>query len=650
VRRRSGTKIRSTSRRKPLSERLVLWAIVIGYMAFVFVKGVLKARKVGNADDFLVAGRDVKWFFLFCTMGATVIGGGASIGAIGRTYDWGVLMLLVSTGWYLHFIFSGLVVAPQFREAELYTVAGYFGHRFGEGPRFVMLILSLLFSVFIVAAQMAAFGSVLAAIMPGFADVEMVLRLAILIGGAMVVIYSTAGGLLAVIHTDVYQFIVLIVGFVVTLSFCVPDIADSYNPNTGTFIPTRFAPADIEDAHGLAAAIREGDGPLSEYVRSAMPAKSLERLERSAERPAALKDRKRILVTALNRLVKDPDLYSEKRFESVKLTPQTEELLSFGSARERDLERMNLSLLQDAYSGEISRNRSIPARFFQLDGGKGWVFLITTFFAFLLGETFAPGYATRYCVGKNTSHTRRGIAGVGFFLAFTFPVVLFFIALYARIHYPDIEPQQALPMVVRQLNNPLIGGLIIGALLMAVMSSADSALNSSTAIFVKDLFEHQLGWKDRGDGRMLKLARICSAALGAAAIVVAILWSDIIGLLLFTYHVWAPAVILPVCVGALTKRRSSALTKNILITMLAATAATMAYRFIGFLESTYGVAPFGERVHEFMARFDPSVFGVLCSCVVFAATAAVSGFGERDPETGPGGSAGPAGQAGTPRS
>ncbi|MBN2447564.1 MAG: sodium:solute symporter family protein, partial [Phycisphaerae bacterium] len=346
-----------------MPHRWILWSIVAAYMVFVFVKGVLKGRQVGDTDDFLVAGRRVPWFFLFCTMGATVIGGGYSVGAIGKTYDWGVLMLLVSTGGYLHFIFSGLVVAPQFRRAELYTVAGYFGHRFGERSRFLVLVLSLLFSVFIVAAQMAAFGTVLAAILPEFADVANVLRWAIVIGGTMVVIYSTAGGLLAVIHTDIYQFIVLLLGFVITLAYCIPDLLGSW-------------------------------GHATEIV---------------------------------------------------------------------------------------------PANFFRLEGGKGWLFLITTFLAFLFGETFAPGYATRYCVGKNIRETRIGIAGVGFFLALFFPAVLFFIALYARIHFPDIDPQQALPMVVQKLNNPVIGGVIIGALLMAVMSSADSALNSATAIFVKDL-------------------------------------------------------------------------------------------------------------------------------------------------------------------
>jgi len=477
-----------------LSSDLILWGIIVSYMVFIFFKGIMKAKKIGDTDDFLVAGRNVGWFFLFCTMGATVIGGGASVGAIGKTYDWGILMPLVSTGWYLHFIFSGLFVAPKFRQARLYTVAGYFGYRFGEGPRFVVLVLSLLFSVFIVAAQMAAFGTVLAAILPEFADADEVLNWAIIIGGSMVVIYSTAGGLLAVIHTDLYQFVVLILGFVITLCFCVPDLLGSWSHVSET----------------------------------------------------------------------------------------------------------------------------IPDSFFMVEGGKGWLFLITTFLAFLLGETFAPGYATRYCVGKNIKETRFGIAGVGLFLALTFPVVLFFIALYARIHFPDIEPQQALPMVIQQLNHPVIGGLIIGALLMAVMSSADSALNSSTAIFVKDLFEHHLGWEDKGDGRMLKLARICTAALGGTAILVAVLWSDIIGLLLFTYHVWAPAIILPVCIGVLSKHRSSRLTFIIFVTMVVSTLATLAYKLLLYLYSKHEWVVFSKSSYEFMEKFDPSVFGVLVSCLVFS--------------------------------
>ena len=198
------------------------------YLAFIFGKGILRARKIHSSDDYLVAGRNVGWWLLFATMGATVIGGGYSIGAVSRTYEYGLMWVLISTGGYLHFIFSGLVVAPQFRTAKLYTVAGYFGHRFGEKPRFIVLILSLAFSVFIIAAQMAAFGTVLSTLMPRVAESGVNLRYAILIGGAMVIIYSTAGGLLAVIHTDIYQFVVLLFGFGITLASCMPDLIASW--------------------------------------------------------------------------------------------------------------------------------------------------------------------------------------------------------------------------------------------------------------------------------------------------------------------------------------------------------------------------------------------------------------------------------------
>ena len=116
---------------------------------------------------------------------------------------------------------------------------------------------------------------------------------------------------------------------------------------------------------------------------------------------------------------------------------------------------------------------------------------------------------------------------------------------------------------------------------------------------------------------MLRLARICTMALGFAAIAIAIIWPDIIGLLLFTYHVWAPAVILPICVGVLTKKRSSVLTRNIFITMVASTTLTLSYRGILFLQSSHRWVPFSESLFATLEGFDPSVFGVLASCIIF---------------------------------
>jgi Na+/proline symporter len=612
-----------------MSDRLILWLIVIAYMLFVFVKGVLKVKKVGSTDDYLVAGRNVRWYLLFATMGATVIGGGYSIGAIGKTYEWGILMLLVSTGGYFHFIFSGLVVAPQFRNAELYTVAGYFGHRYGEQSRFVMLILSLLFSVFIVAAQMAAFGTVLAAIMPSVADATNLLRWAILIGGLMVVIYSTAGGLLAVINTDVYQFIILMLGFIVTLAFCIPDLAESYDSETGEFVTSQLSTISVAHPENVGKWIATSDAPVPTLLREQFTGDELARVSRPDSAGTFSYKRTKLLIDNINPVIEGEDLVSLIDTTDSRLSNNTRRLIR-KAGMDQTVPIVNMGIMKDIMPSDVSNRRSIPDDFFKLEGGKGMIFLITTFLAFLLGETFAPGYATRYCVGKNIKETRLGIAGVGFFLALVFPAILFFIALYARIHFPEIEPQEALPRVVHQLGSPIIGGLMIGALLMAVMSSADSALNSATAIFVKDLFEHQLGWRDTGDGKMLRLARICTAALGIAAILIAVAWSDIIGLLLFTYHVWAPAVILPVTLGALWKRRSPRLNRNIFITMLGATAMTMLFRLFMYLHDKYNWGLLTESLHGFFTQVDPAVFGVFVSCVIFILLSVFSDYKKGD--------------------
>ncbi|MBD3162366.1 MAG: hypothetical protein GF346_08485 [Candidatus Eisenbacteria bacterium] len=461
---------------RAVSDTLIQWVVIAAYLTFIFVKGVSKVRKIGDSDDFLVAGRNVRWWLIATTMGATVIGGGYSVGAIGDAYEMGLVWAIIATGGYFHFVFSGLYVAPKFREAKLYTVAGYFGHRFDERTRFVVMVLSLLFSVFIVAAQIAAIGSVLSTLLPSVEGGSQAIKYAILVGGAIVIIYSTAGGLLAVIHTDIYQFLVLFAGFMLTLFFIAPDVISSWGK----------------------------------------------------------------------------------------------------------------------FADDVSND------FFRLGGGRGLMFLITTWFAFLLGETFAPGYATRYVIGRTVRDTKIGIAGIGFFLALTFPAVIFFIALYARNVFPGIESQQALPMVIRELHNPVVAGLMIAALLSAVMSSADSALNSATAIFTKDLFEHQLGWKDKGDRKILRLARYWTIALGASATLIAYVWPDIIALLLFTYHTWAPGIIVPVVVGVFSKAQGRPLNAAIFYTILVSVGITLVYR----------LTPYAED-------FDPAVFGVGVSTLTY---------------------------------
>ncbi|MCF7668878.1 MAG: sodium:solute symporter family protein [Verrucomicrobia bacterium] len=459
-----------------MSDRLILYSIVAGYFALILFIGFRFAAKIKDSDDFLVAGRRFGWFLILATTSATLIGGGASMGAISRSYEWGILMAAVSTGWYLQLIFSGFFVAPQFRGMRVYTVAGFLGCRFKDNVKWLAAVLSLIFSVGLLAAQMVAFGNVVLQLMPPleFVSENTMYLIALGIGALTVIVYNLAGGLYAVVWTDLIQFLILFIGFSITAVMCGIKL----------------------QGHG---------------------------------------------------------------FENV------------------------------------------PEYFFNITSNKGMLFVIGTFIAFATGEMFAPAYVTRFCAGKDRKNIRWGIAGSGLLLLLIMPFLIFTIALSARVLLRDsLDPQMALPAVIRELHNPWVSGIILGALISAVMSSGDSILNSGTNIVVKDFIE-PLGLHEKfqaGSKPMLRLSRYVCLGLGGLAVLIAYLIPNILDILLISYSLWAPAIVIP-CLSATFPSIRLSSTK-IFAVMLVGIAGALFARFAISKDA-----------------FDPGAFGLVMAAIAF---------------------------------
>ena len=191
----------------------------------------------------------------------------------------------------------------------------------------------------------------------------------------------------------------------------------------------------------------------------------------------------------------------------------------------------------------------LPRSFFSfpLSAEFGWFDLGS--FLIVVGATYLVGpdiYSRIFCT-KDADTARRAL----FMTALVLMCMAFcitFIGMAARVLLPEISPESALPSLIMEILPAGLNGMVIAALLAAVMSSADTVLLTAGTIIVSDiinpLFRSQLGEK-----RLLFLTRISIALVGAAALLIALTIKGVIASLLLGYTVYSSGLVIPVLFG-----------------------------------------------------------------------------------------------------
>jgi len=130
-------------------------------------------------------------------------------------------------------------------------------------------------------------------------------------------------------------------------------------------------------------------------------------------------------------------------------------------------------------------------------------------------------------------------------IPFAFSITL--IGMGASALFPQIAPEQAFPTVIKEVLPPFLGGVVLAALLCAVMSSADTCLLSASTILTVDVIKR---FKPSLDQRkILSCSRWVIVVLGVSSLVLALALKGVISALLFAYTVYTSGLILPVIVG-----------------------------------------------------------------------------------------------------
>ena len=111
-----------------------------------------------------------------------------------------------------------------------------------------------------------------------------------------------------------------------------------------------------------------------------------------------------------------------------------------------------------------------------------------------------------------------------------------------------IEPSQAVATVVTEVLGVWAGAIVLGAIIAAILSTADSLLIAGTAHLIHDIGEKSLGLS-LAPKQQLLVSRVSTVLIGVLALGLALGMQTIIELLLLSYTMYAAGVFIPVVLG-----------------------------------------------------------------------------------------------------
>lgn len=412
--------------------------ISVIFILAVLVTGIVASRKGRKTKrDYFMAGDKLPWWMIGGSILAANISTHQIVGVMGVAYNRGFVAVVIEWGAIL-IGFNALlwVFLPFYLRNGFYTMPEFLQKRFGGGVRTVYSLLVLLTYIFVEIGAVLYLGALSLHGLLGMSMMTSILTIAVFTG-----IYTIAGGLRAVVWTEMLQICVLVAGMIV------------------------LSVATIHTAGGLSALME-----TSKDWKIFLPAN-------------------------------DPDF------------PWTQYL--------------------------------------------GGMICISIFYCatnqFIVQRTLAA---------KNEWHARMGVIFAQY-LKFLTPVLIVAPALVARKLFPDLEkPDLLFVKLVEELLPPGLVGLVMAALVSAVMSHLSGAINSSTTILTIDIYLPYFN-KNATEAQSVRFGRLAGAAiilLGILSTVLLMHYSDkpVFLYLLNSYGLITPGIATMFLLGILWKRTTQA--------------------------------------------------------------------------------------------
>ncbi|KAL0479791.1 SLC5A, partial [Acrasis kona] len=177
-----------------------------------------------NSSSFFLAGKDVSWWAVGCSLFASNIGSehfiglassGAQDGICTSFGEWTSIFAIMLLAW---------LFVPYYLRSAVYTLPEFIEKRFSKSCRMYLTVISLVMYVLTKISVALFAGSIVFKVLLGWNIWVSATVLVVATG-----LYTVSGGLSAVIYTEVAQTFILIVGGITVFIICMVDVGGYSN-------------------------------------------------------------------------------------------------------------------------------------------------------------------------------------------------------------------------------------------------------------------------------------------------------------------------------------------------------------------------------------------------------------------------------------
>ncbi|MBV8517419.1 MAG: sodium:solute symporter [Acidobacteria bacterium] len=194
------------------------WLVLAATLLAIVAYGVWKGRRQRRLEQYLLADRQMRWYTIALSVMATQASAITFLSTPGQAYSDGMRFVQFYLGLPVAMVILSITAVPIYHRLRVFTAYEYLETRFGPRTR---TLTALLFLV------QRGLGTAITLYAPALI-VSLVLgwnvQLTTLVIGALVILYTTAGGTKAVSWTQTHQLLIALAGMATALVIAIRSL------------------------------------------------------------------------------------------------------------------------------------------------------------------------------------------------------------------------------------------------------------------------------------------------------------------------------------------------------------------------------------------------------------------------------------------